>query len=153
MMDLFAPPRLFSLLAVAAENDQDLETGSHIRLLPSPLLGFPMAPFGLWNIGLAVDSRREILRLADGRGGERIWIGPPTEEDFWDIGVEVLPEAFHARAKVAILDGTGARVVTRRSGFPWHLGAPQPRRLSVFDGGNVEAVNILCASTGHVLEL
>jgi hypothetical protein len=152
-MDLFAPPKLFSLFAVAAQDDPDLETGSHIRLLPSPILGFPIAPFGLWNIDATVDTNRDHLNLADSDGGERIWIGPPTRPDYWDIGVAVLPERFHARAKVAIVDGTSARVIARRSGFPWHLGAPQPRRLSIVDGGNLEAVNILCASTAKALEL
>ena len=37
-----APPDLLSLVAIAAESDQDLAKGTHLRIVPSPLLGLPV---------------------------------------------------------------------------------------------------------------
>ena len=49
-MGLFAPPDLFAEVAVAARGDEDLPDGVHLRLMPSPALGFPIAPFAIFRV-------------------------------------------------------------------------------------------------------
>ena len=45
-----APPDLLSLLAIAAAPDPDLPKGTHLRIVPSPILGLPIAPFCVWRV-------------------------------------------------------------------------------------------------------
>lgn len=69
-MGIIAPPSLFSALAITVgEHEQaavDLQSGMHIRLLPSPVLGFPLAPFGLWRIRVSKDFERQTVRKREG---------------------------------------------------------------------------------------
>ena len=49
-MAIFTPPDLFAAVANAARGDDDLPNGIHLRLMPSPGLGFPVMPFAIFAV-------------------------------------------------------------------------------------------------------
>ena len=99
-MSAFAPADLFAALAVAARGDPDLPDGVHLRLMPSPALGFPIAPFGIYRAEPIVTDPQLLWR--DRRGNVLAhpdldvaagWLiadilRPPADQDTVDVAVD-----------------------------------------------------------------
>ncbi|MFC7608242.1 hypothetical protein [Teichococcus aestuarii] len=126
-MPLLAPPDLFAALAIAAEADPDLPPGTHLRLLPSPALGFPLAPFGLFRVTAEPAEARIIWRDREHRPRENGELEPAEGVLFADIVrpagqgglaalVAVTVEAFEGTA--LLLDRMGDRILARASRPP-----------------------------------
>ncbi|MFC4169393.1 hypothetical protein [Teichococcus aestuarii] len=137
-MPLLAPPDLFAALAIAAEADPDLPPGTHLRLLPSPALGFPLAPFGLFRVTAEPAEARIIWRDREHRPRENGELEPAEGVLFADIVrpagqgglaalVAVTVEAFEGTA--LLLDRMGDRILARASRPPYTLGGPRVERL------------------------
>src|ERR1700761_1888687 len=87
-----APPDLLSLLAIAADSDADLGKGTHLRIIPSPLLGLPLSPFCIWKMRSSLfqptvvwyDSQQRVTGRPDldAAGGELFgWFSaPPVDQ-------------------------------------------------------------------------
>ena len=140
MSSWFVHPRYLSAFAAAAERDANLRKGTHLRLFPSEVIGFPLAPWQLWNIDaeqlrvLSVDwydrNRKKLpspANLDDAEGEAMGWITAALPSDTRLIGVEV---AFDDRdaGEIAVL-AMDDRVVTARSTGRLLVGAPQVHRL------------------------
>jgi len=148
-MSIFAPPKYFAALAVAAENDADLARGTHVRLLPAPALGFPLAPVGLYRVH-AQPTEPQIL-WHDGKGAVRpdgnldaadgllfadIAIPPENSPEATPIDVALEIAGFDGVATlldvVAPADDDGTpqpREFCRVSRAPYVLAAPVVKRL------------------------
>jgi hypothetical protein len=146
-MGLFAPPDLFSSVAVAARGDADLPDGGHLRLMPAPALGFPLAPFDVFRIEafrvdvqvLWRDAFGTVLEgpALDAAGGILIGdIAPPnTQADELDIAVELVGDGFEG--SLSLLDRVGNRLVARRSRAPFIVGGPRVQRVRIEGRGHV----------------
>lgn len=144
-MSLLAPSGLFSAVALATEDDSDLPRGTHLRLLPSPVLGFPIAPFGVLRVkAWRHDEPRVDWRDRAGQPvppGEVGDAGPvlatilePDDDSDVTVAVEVMGE-FEGTA--ALLHKVADRVIARRSMPPYLLGAPRVERLLLTGRGRV----------------
>ncbi|MBD0682681.1 hypothetical protein [Pseudomonas sp. PSB11] len=146
-MSLFAPPSLFAQVALAARADADLPDGVHLRLLPSPLLGFPVAPFGIWRVTPDLAEPEVLWRDRGGRvlpepsleaaGGVLIAdiARPQPESDVVDVAVELLVDGFEGR--VELIGRVGHRVLATRSRAPFIVGGPQVERVRIIGRGRV----------------
>ena len=80
MPSFFSPKWAFQAQAIHSADDPHLAFGVHLRLLPSPLLGLPVAPFMVYRADLGQNAQqakaRSALTWIDSRGSERT---PPFE--------------------------------------------------------------------------
>jgi hypothetical protein len=67
MSTFLVHPSVFSAYAAADHADPDLQRGTHLRLFPSTLIGFPLAPFALWHMPARL-VRSLPFAWFDGRG-------------------------------------------------------------------------------------
>src|SRR5215472_11972497 len=100
-MSAFAPPDLFAAVALAARGDADLPDGVHLRLLPSPSLGFPIAPFGIYRVTPRLATPQLVWRdragkvlsgpTLDAAGGVLIadLLAPSSDRSVVDVAVEL----------------------------------------------------------------
>jgi hypothetical protein len=150
MSSFFAHPALFSALAVAADDDPDLRGGTHIRLLPSPVIGLPLAPFLISPLEPRADTlqihwvdRRGNQSAAnlDAAGGElRGWVLTVPPDDGRLIGAEVMPGSASQRLSAALLDRIGDRIIVQRSEPRFTLGAPFVSRFRLEGKGPIEMI-------------
>ena len=147
------PPEIFSAVCIAAVDDPDVPPGVHLRLMPSPAIGFPVMPFGIYRI------TPEVVDLGDGTcsgataratPSRPIWMRPveccqadiaPPGNDAVDVAVEVVGLV---DGRVPLLDRVGNRVFCMRSKPPFLLGAPRVDRVRIAGDGGGSA----CASGG-----
>lgn len=75
MNAFFAPKWAFQAQALHSADDPHLAQGVHLRLLPSPILGLPVAPFQIYRANLGQEARkgkvRSQLTWIDARGVTR----------------------------------------------------------------------------------
>jgi hypothetical protein len=162
MSSWFIHPRYLSAFAAAADRDPDLRKGTHLRLFPSEAIGFPLAPWRLWNLPALV---AEVLPVQwfDRRGlplaapdleqaeGEAIgWIGASLPSQARLIGVEVRFAA-GGPGEIAVLDKLDDRVVTSRSIGRLLVGAPQINRVRLRGRGAFELLGWIVLED-HVFE-
>lgn len=141
------PPEIFSAVCIAAVDDPDVPPGVHLRLMPSPAIGFPLVPFGIYRI------TPEVIDLGEGdvlwRDREGNAVAPdlaaaggvlqadiePPGNDAVDVAVEVVGLV---DGRVTLLDRVGNRVFCMRSKPPFLLGAPRVDRVRIAgDGGGI----------------
>lgn len=139
-MSWFIHPRYLSSYAAAADRDPDLRKGTHLRLFPSDVIGFPLAPWRLWDLPALMTEDLPIqwfdrhgrplpaldLDAADGEAIGWIYGGLPNQARL--IGVEVR-FAGGGPGEIAVLDRVDDRVVTSRSSGRLLVGAPQIIRV------------------------
>ncbi len=147
-MGLFAPPDLFSSVAVAARGDADLPDGGHLRLMPSSALGFPIAPFDVFRIEpfradvqvLWRDAFGKVVEgpVLDAAGGILIGdIAPPSGQgDELDIAVELVSDGTF-QGSISLLDRVGNRLIAKRSHAPFIVGGPRVERVRIEGHGHV----------------
>lgn len=151
MSGIFAPAEIFAAVAGYSDGSEGLAEGTHLRLLPSPAIGFPLAPFAVWQVRLL--SMEFDVVWTDRRGT------PVSEPDLdqhdgelhgyvrtfgdWRMAaIELNPTNFEP-FEFALLDGispTGSRVVVERSSEPWLLAAPRIDHLRIRGRGRVDDV-------------
>ena len=145
-MTWFIHPRYLSSYAAAADRDPDLREGTHLRLFPSDVIGFPLAPWGLWELQALMTEDLPVQwfdRLGhplpaldlDAADGEAIgWISGGLPNQARLIGVE-LRLAAGGPGEIAVLnhlDGpVDDRVITSRSSGRLLVGAPEIVRVRV----------------------
>ncbi|HKY29865.1 MAG TPA: hypothetical protein VJM12_18130 [Pyrinomonadaceae bacterium] len=145
-MTWFIHPRYLSSYAAAADRDPDLREGTHLRLFPSDVIGFPLAPWGLWELPALMTEDLPIqwfdrqgrslpaldLDAADGEAIGWIFGGLPNQARL--IGVELLL-AGGGPGEIAVLnhldDSIDDRVITSRSSGRLLVGAPRIIRVRV----------------------
>lgn len=159
-MPLLAPPHLFAAVGLAADDDPDLPRGTHLRLLPSPLLGFPVAPFGVLRLEPFVNEEPHV-DWRDREGGEvptgdldaagGLLVATILELD-GDDGVTVAVEVRDGFEGVATLLDREDRVLTRRSAPPWVLGAPRVERLRL-EGRGQASLRLWRVNLGAALDV
>ena len=150
-MSTFAPPDLFAAVAVAAHRDPDLPDGVHLRLMPSPALGFPIAPFGIYRVTPFVMTPQVIWR--DRRGNaipapaftaaDGVLIGdilaPSADGSSQDVAVELMTDG-PFDGTLALIDRVGNRVFAQKSRAPFIVGGPRIERVRVEGRGRVVGV-------------
>lgn len=137
MTSWLVEPRYFSAYAAAAgtvAGDPDLQKGTHLRLFPSAVLGFPLAPFLVWPVEafatetvamdwFARDGRLQAGVNLDAAGGELVGRRQPeAPSDSRLVGIEA---RFRNGGELALLDRSGSRVIAARSAVRWLVAAPQ----------------------------
>ena len=166
MAPFFANPRIFSAFAIASDEDpmtSDVALGTHIRLLPSPLIGFPISPFGLWRVAVQSDDDRVTAWIdreqktaspdLDAAGGELTALvgAPPGPEELRDVAVEIEPAG---PAKMSVgLRRVDQRRIAQRSAAPWLLGAPSLRRIDLWGTAPALHLKVFSVSAGGAVEL
>lgn len=147
MSPLIVPaPDIFAALAFGAPHgdpdvadDPDLQPGIHLRLLPSPALGFPLAPFGIFKVTpLPVDVGDVIWRdreghsvgpfLANAGGILTVDVAPPAAGGVW-VAIELLTDRLDGQ--LTLLDRVDNRVLAVRRKPPWIFGGPRVDRLRI----------------------
>jgi len=166
MARFFANPRIFSAFAIASDEDpmtSDVALGTHIRLLPSPLIGFPLSPFGIWRVTVQSDDQRVTAWIdreqrpaspdLDAAGGELTALvgAPPGPEELRDVAVEIEPAG---SAKMSAgLRRVDQRRIAQRSAAPWLLGAPSLRRIDLWGTAPALHLKVFSVSAGQAVEL
>jgi hypothetical protein len=147
-------PRLFMSVGAVASGDPDLGSAAHLRIVPSPTLGFPLAPFGVWSmvtraepIDLTTDmywhdaaGRLASPNITAAGGDLHGWIqwAPPAEGRLLAVQVSLAPGAPPLVAR--LLDPAHGRTMVRRSASPYTLAAPLVRHLRLMGGGAVSQI-------------
>jgi hypothetical protein len=161
MSSWFVHPRYLSAFAAAANRDPDLRKGTHLRLFPSDVIGFPLAPWQLWNID-ALEARvlsadwydrngnklPSPLNLDDAEGEAIGWITAALPSDTL-LGVEVRFTDDDA-GEIAVL-AMDDRIVTACSSGRLLVGAPQLHRVRLRGRGRFTVTGWV-VSEGYVLE-
>jgi hypothetical protein len=162
-MGLFAPPGLFAANALAARGDADLPDGLHLRLTPSPVLGFPLAPFAIYRVApyLAEPSvvwrsrRGEVLAEPSLEAADGVLygdlFGPSESEDVRDLAVElVIDGAFDG--SIALIDRVENRLFAARSEPPFVVGGPRVERIRISGRGRVTGIRTWRIDAMRVIE-
>lgn len=144
MSRFLPPPEIFSAVCIVPSADPDLPPGAHLRLMPSPAIGFPLMPFGIYRI------TPEVVELGEGdvlwRDRERNVVAPDLDAaggalqadiatpggDAVDVAVEVVGAT---DARVTLLDRVGNRVFCVKGSPPYLLGAPRVDRVRIVGHG------------------
>ena len=162
-MGFFAPADLFSAVALAARGDADLPDGVHLRLLPAPVLGFPVTPFGIWRVTPYVIEPQLVWRDRSGKvlpqpaldaaGGVLIAdiAAPSTDGSICDVAVELVAEAGFT-GSLTLLDRVGNRVFASRSQAPFIVGGPRVERVRVEGRGIIRGLRVWRVDMQRVLE-
>jgi len=147
-MSTFAPADLFAAIAVAAHHDADLPEGVHLRLMPSPSVGFPVAPFGVYRTTPFLATPQVIWRDRAGKvvaepsltaaGGVLVAdIQPPSADGSQrDVAVELVSDG-PFEGSIALLDRVGHRVFAQRSRAPFIVGGPRVDRVRIEGRGRI----------------
>lgn len=163
-MGIFTPPDLFAALGLAARGNADLADGVHIRLMPSPVLGFPVAPFGIYRVQpILADAQvlwrdREGKVLAqpslDGAGGVLLadLSAPSLDGSAQDVAVELVTDS-DFEGSVALLDRVGNRVYAERSRPPFIVGGPRVERVMIRGRGRVVALRTWRVEMSRMAEM
>ena len=137
-----APPELLAAVAMSASGDDDVPDGVHLRVMPSPLLGFPLAPFAVYRVLPEEMDLEEVLWRdrsgngtvltfgdLDGAGGYLTadWAAPDVA---FDVAVQVLSDRT-LEGTVSLLDRGGDRVLAQASTEPFIVGGPRVDRLRI----------------------
>jgi hypothetical protein len=150
-MPLFCPPGYLAAVAAAARGDADLPDGVHLRILPAPILGFPLMPFFVLRAVPSVVEPRVYWRDGTGRqlaqpsldaaGGVLIGdIVPPSgRQDDRDLAVELIGDGSFT-GSIALLDRVADRVFFERSHPPFIVGGPRVERVRITGHGQVWGV-------------
>lgn len=164
----FPPPDLFAAVAIGAPPegdpsvpaDLDLPPGVHLRVLPSPALGFPLAPFGIFRVHpFPVDLEDVLWRDREGNvvgpdlasaGGVLFADTAPPPNDEFDIALEVVTDGLDGTA--TLLDRVGDRVLAVRSQPPFILGGPRPDRVRIEGRATELGLRAWRVNAGVVLE-
>src|SRR5215470_4615956 len=132
-MSTFAPPDLFAAIALAARGDADLPDGVHLRLMPSPTLGLPIAPFGIFRVTPFVTTPQVLWRDRAGKvlsgptlaaaAGVLIAdiLAPSSDGSLVDVAVELVTDG-PFEGSMTLLDRIGDRIYAQRSRSPFILG-------------------------------
>src|SRR5262245_16714912 len=154
MSSFLVDPELFMAVAATTDDDPDLPHATHVRLLPSPALGFPLAPFALWPVDpmiYAFDLRNDVY-WHDGAGhrtdasmwnaggdlhGWVLWSPPETGRL---VAVQVIPAPPDLPIVARLLELGGARVLSQRSRPRYTLAAPAVRHMRLLGQGPIEQV-------------
>jgi hypothetical protein len=162
-MSIFTPPDLFAAVANAARGDDDLPDGIHLRLMPSPALGFPVMPFAifaieprpaepqiLWRNGRGVVLPEPSLDAAEG-----VLVGdivpPSASGDAIDLAVELVSDGSF-EGSFELLDRVGQRVFSERTEPPLIVGGPRVDRVLIKGRGRVEGLRTWRVTASDVLE-
>ena len=139
MTGFFAPPELFTALGMTISGDEDLPDGEHLRLLPSPLLGFPIAPFGIFRVrptqlileGILWRDRYGVIQESGDldRADGCLTATWKTEEGV-DIAVGVDDEV-GLRGTISLLDPVGDRVIAQTSREPFVVAGPRVNHVRI----------------------
>ena len=157
-----APPDLLSLLAIAAAPDPDLPKGTHLRIVPSPILGLPIAPFCVWRVNSSLFQPTVFWHDANGsvtgrpdldaaRGELFAWVAPPAIDQGRLIGHEpipVNPDGF----SVALLGNIGNRLMVARSQPRFQVASPLPNRLRIRGRGPIETLRSFVVTPDQMIE-
>jgi hypothetical protein len=147
-MSTFPPADLFAAVALAAQGDSDLPDGVHLRLMPSPALGFPIAPFGIYRVTPFVVTPQVIWRDRRGNviaepaftaaGGVLIGdiLAPSADGTSQDVGVELITDG-PFDGTLVLIDRVGNRVFAQRSRAPFIVGGPRVERVRIEGRGRV----------------
>ena len=146
-MALFAPPDLFAAIAAAARADADVPDGVHVRLMPSPALGFPLAPFAIYRVRPSIAEPQVFWRDRRGNplpspsleaaGGVLIAdLTPPSGSDDRDVAVALLSDGSFS-GSIALIDRVANRVFSERSEPPFIVGGPRVDRVRISGRGQV----------------
>jgi hypothetical protein len=147
-MSAFAPADLFAAVALAARNDADLPDGVHLRLMPSPSLGFPIAPFGIYRVEPFIATPQLIWRDRAGRvlsepalaaaGGVLLAdiLQPSADGTVRDVAVEIVADGLF-EGSIALLDRVDNRIFAQRSRAPHIVGGPRVERVRVEGRGRI----------------
>lgn len=165
MSSILVDPGLFCAFAIADKGGQDvLPRGTHVRLLPSPALGFPLAPFALWPVKPQVqdlafewhgrDGQKIDPPNFDAAGGEMIGsLMANPAEDGRVVGVQGVPGGGGAAVKnIAILDKGGGRLVVERSDELHTVAAPQVAWVRLRGIGPLKTLFCYVVTPSMVLE-
>ncbi len=158
---VFAPRFALGALALEGDDDPHLAPGVHLRLLPTPLVGLPTRPVGVYRIDLG-EAAAEVTTLD--QAAPAVWVdneGRPLSPPFdvpedgawglipagtWDpcVWVKVLGSG---SLQVSIRGPVGGRLETlfTRSAEPWELCASHIERVFVSGDGEVEGLLWLSA--------
>jgi hypothetical protein len=162
-MSTFAPPDIFAAIALAARGDPDLTDGSHIRLMPSPALGFPIAPFGIFRVE-PIETRPDVIWRND--KGQRFQTGsldqaggvligdivpPPPAQDAFDVAVELVSDG-PFRGRILLIDRVGNRVLSKRNRAPFIVGGPRVDRVRIEGQGAIVALRTWRIFASRILE-
>lgn len=157
-----APPDLLSLLAIAAAPDPDLLKGTHLRIVPSPILGLPVAPFCVWRMNSSLFQPNVFWHDANGPVGGRpdldaargelfAWVEPHSIDQGRLIGhepVPVIPDGF----SVALLGNIGNRLMVARSRPRFQVASPIPTRLRLRGRGPIETLRSFIVVPDQIIE-
>lgn len=153
-MSIFARADFFSSVAIAVDNDADLDRGTHIRVLPSVKLGLPLAPLALWRVRAELAEPEVVWRNGAGQlvphgdldvAGGMLYadlIAPPAAElqdQVLDVAVDVRGSFDGVAALVDAAHGAD-REYCRRSARPYLVSAPRVNRLRLQGRGVAELV-------------
>lgn len=121
----FAPPEVFSVFALAASNDPDLPDGRHLRFVPAPPLGPPIAPIAIWRspafgLGTLAAPMQAVATNVQA-------VSAPGN------GARVLAASV-ANGSLAVIDATNATVL-QRTPAPAVVAAPRLDRLRLGTAG------------------
>ena len=140
MSDLYAPHGLFAAVGMTTRDDPDLPDATHVRVVPSPLIGFPIAPLELFRVP-ADDRTIEAVLWRDRDGtvvpsGDLEVVGGyltaewEPERQSVDVAVQVdSDETFEGT--VSLLDPVGDRVLAQVSAEPFVVAGPRVSRLRI----------------------
>ncbi len=158
-----APPDLLSVLAIAADSDADLGKGTHVRIVPSPLLGLPVSPLCVWRMNSQLfqpniywhDGKQRVLGRPDldAAGGELFgWFAPPASIDQGRLighePIPVVPDGFN----VALLANIGNRLMVARSQARFQVASPTPFRMRLRGRGPIETVRSFVVTPDLIFE-
>jgi hypothetical protein len=170
-MGFFAPPDLFAAVAIATNGDPDLLDGSHLRLLPSPALGFPVAPLAIFRVTPMVVEPTAIWTDANGKSTQNTSLDaaggmltadilpPPPGDNAVDVAVEVVP-AGPFSAVVSLIDrvrhwtrgGSVDRVFSQVSKAPFILGGPRVERVRIRGHGGAVTLRVWRVTANRIAE-
>lgn len=162
-MSIFTPPDLFAAVANAARHDADLPDGIHLRLMPSPVLGFPLMPFAIFAVEprlaepqlLWRDRRGNIvteLLLEAAEGVLVADISPPsTSSDAIDVAVELISDGSF-EGSFELIDRVEQRVFSERTEPPFVVGGPRVDRVRIRGRGRVQGLRTWRVTSSDVIE-
>jgi hypothetical protein len=124
-------PAWLAMFALQARGDDDLRDGFHVRMLPSPLLGLPIAPWVIWQVPLST------IKIALGRGKTSLShsVTIPIEPEDADRGelcyvaVEAVARTGVTKFSISLVNPEGGETLTTRSVAPYIVGGPVVRRV------------------------
>jgi hypothetical protein len=154
MSSFLVDPELFMAVAADSDGDPDLPRGTHVRLLPSPALGFPLAPFALWPVDphiSALNLQTDVYwhdstdrptnpNIGNAGGDLHGWVLWTPPENGRLVGLQVVPAPPDLPIVARLLELSGARVLSQRSRPRYTLAGPVVRHVRLLGQGPIEQV-------------